>query len=120
MAGGAGTKRPRAAGGKAADPKIGKEGLTPLADGATTFFVKRPFASSEASRIFLALKAGSVDSRWVQQDLVVTGKTVRAPRGGRAPRCSRGPLTRVATARALSRSRSRAWCATKARAPRRS
>ena len=97
--GGAGTKRPRAAGGKAAagakpdKPVAGREGLTVHADGASTFFASRPFAASEASRIFLALKAGSEGSRWKQQDLVVMGKKVRAPRGGRAARGGTGPLS---------------------------
>ena len=72
-------------------PTIGREGLTALADGATMFYKRRSMPSSAAGRIFLALKAGSVDSPWEQPKLTVAGKKVRKPRRVALRRATQGP-----------------------------
>jgi hypothetical protein len=73
---GVGSKRPRAA---ATKPVAGREGFTALPgkEGASTHFVRRPFAHSAASALFRDLKAASTESPWKQQTLTVTGSRVR-------------------------------------------
>lgn len=58
-------------------PVDGREGVTPLPDGAVIHFVRRPFPPAEAASLFAALQT---EPDWQQQSVLLFGAPVPEPR----------------------------------------